>query len=264
LGVLIVLPNRHKIMMKVLAAVVAINLLAVSADGAATRKRSDAVHHSSGRPGDRVAAAAAEETEEYDPYLGIIRNLEGYSVSMSMSPGDETMVSMSMSPGAAPSDETMLSMPMSPSAAPSDEVTKVEAESELDPDKAPYCQEEMDLECYKDGWPQCCYASSEPCPPATGPRRPGCDTVETDYCSTPPEKDCYVQVWCALCSNEGWSECCARFLGTNCGLEKPPSCDSGDSDDLGAKVPDKSSSAARGLSALSAAALISFWGRMLS
>ena len=184
--------------MKVLAAVVATNLLAVSADGAATRKRSDAVHHSSGRPGDR-AAATAEGTEKYDPFLGI-RELED-------SPSDETTVSISLSISISMS----VSMSMSPSAAPSVEVTKVE--SELDPEKGWYCQEEMDTECYKDGWPQCCYTSSGPCPPATGPRPPGCDTVETEYCSFPPEKDCYVRVWCTLCTDEGWSECCGETKG---------------------------------------------------
>lgn len=196
--------------MKVLVAVVATILLAVSADGAATRKRSDAVHHSSGRPGDR-AAAAAEATEEYDPFMGI-RELEGHSVSMSV--GGEMMASMSMSPGAAPSDEMVLSMSMSPSAAPSDLVT-----NELDPDKAPYCEEEMDFECYTEGWPQCCFTSGEPCPPSIGPRGPGCDTVETDYCASPPEKDCYVGVWCTLCTNEGWSECCGEIEseGEHCG-----------------------------------------------
>ena len=155
--------------MMVFAAVVATILLAASADGAATRWRSDAVYRSSGRPGDR-AAAAADGDEEYDPFLGI-RRLEG-------SPGGGTMSSMPASVSLSMSVSMSMSFSMSmPSAAPSVDAT-FESTDGIDPDKAWYCQEEMDMGCYKDGWPQCCSASAGPCPPASGPRPPGCDTVE--------------------------------------------------------------------------------------
>lgn len=215
--------------MKVLAAIVATSLLAASADGAATRQRSDdTVHHSSGRPGDRAAAAAEDAVEDYDPFLGM-RKLDGHSLSMSVPPVAED----------------------TPSGAPPTEMEQVE--SAMDPSKAPYCGADMDMECYKEGWPRCCYTADQPCPPVSEVTPvPRCDTgsliLGGNYCTFAPDYECYVQ-------NDGWPECCARFLGSNCGEEQPP-CDSG------VEVKE-SGSAARGLSALGAAALISLLGGML-
>merc|ERR1719410_2538137 len=77
-----------------------------------------------------------------------------------------------------------------------------------------YCAGDANTTCWKEGYPQCCLAEDQPCPPDRAPRCDNNEALGCDYCTWSPDKTCYP-------SNDGHPACCGRFDGTNCPRDKP-------------------------------------------